>query len=164
MELYILRHAIAVERGTPDYDDDSQRPLTPQGRKKMRRIAQGMKALGLKFDAIFSSPYRRAKETGEIAAEVLGAQRKLKFSDQLTPDGDPKVLIASLARAGERVLLVGHEPYLSSLAGQLIGGTPAMSLKLKKGGLCKLTADHLKFGPCADLEWLLTPRHLVRLA
>jgi len=164
MELYILRHAIAVDRGTPGYDDDSQRPLTSEGRKKMRCIAKGMKALELKFDLILSSPYVRAKETAEIAAQVLQAQRKLKFSDDLAVDGDPRVLIKSLERSPKRVLLVGHEPYLSDLASLLISGANSANLKLKKGGLCKLTADRLTFGLCAELEWLLTPRQLVRLA
>ena len=164
MELYILRHAIAVDRAAPGYSDDSRRPLTSEGRRKMRDIAKGMKALELKFDLILSSPYLRAKETAEIAAQVLQAQRKLKFSDDLAVDGDPRVLIKSLERSPQRVLLVGHEPYLSGLVGLLISGAASASLKLRKGGLCKLTADRLKFGRCAELEWLLTPRQLARLA
>src|SRR5262245_50296725 len=108
MELYILRHAIAVDRGTPGYEDDRQRPLTPEGRKKMRLIAKGMKALGLEFDLILSSPYLRAKETAEIATEVLRARNKLKFSDDLAVDGDPRTLLKGLLRAPKRVLLVGH--------------------------------------------------------
>jgi phosphohistidine phosphatase len=166
MELYILRHAVAVERGTPGYDDDSQRPLTPEGRKKMRRAAMGMKALGLKFDAILSSPCARARATAEIVAGILKARRKLNFSDDLAADGDLKALIRSLARhnSHERVLLVGHEPHLSELVTQLIAGTASVSLKFKKGGLCRLTTDHLKFGRCAELEWLLTSRQLAQLA
>ena len=163
MELYILRHAIAVDRGTPGYEDDSQRPLTPEGRKKMRRIAKGMKALGLKFDLILSSPYLRAKETAEIAAQVLQARNKLRFSDDLAVDGDVRALLKSLLHAPKRVLLVGHEPYLSDLAQRLISSTGSVSLKFKKGGMCKLTAEHLKFGQCAELEWLLTPSQLTRL-
>jgi phosphohistidine phosphatase len=162
MELYILRHAIAVDRGTPGYADDSLRPLTAEGRKKMRRIAKGMKALQLRFDLILSSPFLRAKETAEIAAEVLQARRKLKFSEDLAVTGDPKALIESLPHSCKQVLLVGHEPYLSNLVGRLISGTSSVCLKFKKGGLCKLTADHLKFGRCAELEWLLTPSQLAR--
>ena len=163
MDLYILRHAIAVDRGTPGYADDSQRPLTPEGRTKMCRIARGMQSLGLKFDLILSSPYVRARATAEIAAEVLKARRKLKFSDELAVEGDPEALIKSLSPSCERILLVGHEPYLSSLAGRLISGSGSVNLKLKKGGLCKLTAARLRFGRCAELQWLLTPAQLARL-
>ncbi len=167
MELYFLRHATAVDRGTPGYDDDSQRPLTADGRKQMGRAAKGMKALGLKFDLILSSPYVRAKATAELVAETLKARSRLKFSDDLAADGDPQALIkglASLPGPPECVLLVGHEPYLSALAARLIAGTASVSLKLKKGGLCKLSADRLKFGHCAELQWLLTPRLLAQLA
>ena len=60
MDLYIQRHAIAVERGTGSYKTDSQRPLTDKGAKKMHRIAKGMQALRLSFDGILSSPFVRA--------------------------------------------------------------------------------------------------------
>ena len=166
MELYLLRHAIAVDRGTPGYDVDSQRPLTAAGRKEMRRAAKGMKELALKFDVILYSPYERARATAEIVAEVLKMRPRLKVAEELASHGDPETLIktvASFHKAPERVLLVGHEPYLSKLASRLIGGTASVSLKLRKGGLCKLTASGLKFGHCARLEWLLTPRQLALL-
>jgi phosphohistidine phosphatase len=166
MELYLLRHAIAVEPVTAGYGDDRQRPLTPEGRRKMRRAAKGMKALGLEFDSIISSPYIRAKATAEIVGRILKARCQLSLSDDLAADGDPKALVKRLAGhdSHERVLLVGHEPYLSKLVARLIAGTAWVSLKFKKGGLCKLTVDHLKFGHCAELEWLLTPRQLEQLA
>ena len=166
MELYFLRHAIAVERGTPEYEDDSQRPLTPNGRKKMKRVVKGMKALGLSFDWIYSSPYLRAKATAELVSETFKLGRKLKFSEHLAADGNPKLFIEQMARthgSTERLLVVGHEPYLSALAGILIGGV-GLGLQLKKGGLGKLTTDKLKFGHCAELKWWLTPRLLARLA
>ena len=68
MELYILRHAIAVERGSPGFEEDSTRPLTPAGEGKMRQIAKGMRALSVDPDLILSSPYVRARQTAEIVA------------------------------------------------------------------------------------------------
>ena len=65
MNLYIIRHAIAVDAGTADFED-SQRPLTDKGRKKMRQIAKGLRSLGVEFDLILSSPYLRTQETAEI--------------------------------------------------------------------------------------------------
>jgi len=59
MNLYIIRHAIAVDEGAPEYED-SQRPLTDKGKKKMRQIAKGLHTLGVGFDLILSSPYVRA--------------------------------------------------------------------------------------------------------
>ncbi len=56
MNLYIVRHATAVQRGTPGYDDDSQRPLTDAGRKRMKRIVSGLSEFGVELDAIVTSP------------------------------------------------------------------------------------------------------------
>ena len=166
MELYLLRHAPAVDRGTPGCGDDSQRPLTPEGRRRMKRGAKGMKALGLSFDRIFSSPWLRARDTAEIVARELKLERRLKFSRHLTAEGDPKLLIAQVARlrgAPRRLLLVGHEPYLSSLAGILLGGQQRVGIALKKGGLCRLDTGKLALGRRAKLKWLLTLRQLTLL-
>ena len=75
MKLYILRHGIAVEPGTPGYETDADRPLTSEGERKMRQIAGAMEALELSFDLILSSPYLRARQTAEIVAEVLTARK-----------------------------------------------------------------------------------------
>jgi phosphohistidine phosphatase len=165
MELFLLRHAIAVPRGTPGYRDDSQRPLTDEGAAKMERIAAGMRRLGVEFDVILTSPYRRAKETAQIAALQYDASRKVRVSERLAADGDPRLLIGELREAAcDRVLLVGHEPYLSELLAVLLAGKDGMHLVLKKGGLCKITAEALRYGQCAELDWLLTPRQLALMA
>ena len=163
MELFILRHAIAVPRGTPGYDEDSERPLTSEGRKKLRRIAKTMAKMELSFDLILSSPYVRARDTAEIAAKILGARKKLKFSDHLVSHGSAEALVNQLKshyHSQRYVLLVGHEPYLSKLISVLLTGEPDLSLTLKKGGLCKLTVEKLRYGRCATLEWLLAPRQM----
>ena len=92
MELYFLRHAIAAEMGTLQVTDDSQRPLIPEGVKKMKKGAEGMVRMGLSFDVILSSPYVRARQTAEIAAEALGHKPKIKFTNALTPEASFKEL------------------------------------------------------------------------
>ncbi|HVO33154.1 MAG TPA: phosphohistidine phosphatase SixA, partial [Elusimicrobiota bacterium] len=124
MELYILRHGPAMER-TRWKKADSDRPLTDDGRRKMKKIARGMRSLGLDFDAILTSPFRRAHDSARIVAEALEALRVLKISRSLAPDGDQKALIRHLAldfRSWEKVLLVGHEPSLSRLISLLTTG------------------------------------------
>ena len=163
MELYILRHAIAVERGTAGFEDDSLRPLTDKGAKKMTRIAQGMLALEFPLDVIYSSPFVRAKRTAEIVADAFEAREKLEFTTHLAVGGDPRNLVKLVNEThgpDASIMLVGHEPYLSSLISTLIAGTDELSITLKKGGLCKVTASRLHYGRCATLEWLLTPRLL----
>ncbi len=166
MDLYILRHAIAVQRGTKGFEQDSERPLTEKGIKKMRRIARGMAALGLSFDLILSSPFLRARQTAEIVTDVGGSKEKLELCPFLETGGDPEALIRDLASREEAlasVLLVGHEPYLSELVSVLIAGDAGAGIMLKKGGLCMLSAESLRFGRCATLEWLLTPSQLEKL-
>ena len=161
MNLYILRHAIAVERGTLGYADDSKRPLTPEGKRKMRLNALGMKTLGLSFDIILSSPYLRAIQTANIVAKTFEIPNdKLVINNSLVPGASAVKLINEInACAGkiEGLLLVGHEPDLGALASFLLTGKDNTAISLKKGGLCHLSFDHgLKAGN-ATLEVLFTP-------
>ena len=163
MNLYILRHGIAVEPGTPGYEKDADRPLTSEGERKLRQISKAMEALELSFDLILSSPYLRARQTAEIVAEALKARKRLELSDHLTPGGSTKKLVELLNRLQpppDNVLLVGHEPYLSGLISLLVTGSVTSAVIMKKGGLCKLSTESLKHGRCAALEWLLTPKQM----
>ena len=167
MDLYILRHGIAVEPGTPGYKTDADRPLIPKGRRQLGQIAAAMHNLGLDFGLILSSPFLRARQTAEIVAKSLKLKKYLAFSEALTPDGDPRVLIRQLNElkpVPENILLVGHEPYLSQLAALLISGEDMAAVELKKGGLGKLEADSLRPGRCARLAWLLTPKQMKLMA
>lgn len=167
MNLYILRHGIAVERGTPGCKTDAGRPLTPKGTRQLRQIAGAMQNLDLSFNLILSSPFLRARQTAEIVAQSLRRKKRPAFSDELTPGGNPKALIQQLIElkpAPENVLLVGHEPYLSELIGRLISGGTTADIGLKKGGLAKLEVASLRFGRCATLAWLLTPKQMKGMA
>lgn len=165
MNLYIIRHAIAVDEGTPEYEEDSQRPLTDKGKKKMRQIAKGLRALGADFDLILSSPYVRAKETAEILADVFKTRKDVEFSDNLIPMGDPDSLIAEINEkySANSLVLVGHEPHLTALISLLVSDNAGVDMTLKKGGVCRLSADDLHHTRKATLEWLLTPGILVEM-
>ena len=159
MEIYILRHGIAVDRGTPGYKKDGDRPLTEDGIEKIRQVAEAMLAMELKFDLILSSPYVRAAETAKIVAGEL--DEEVTFTNFLLPEGNPLELIREINdNKPQSVLLVGHEPDLSRLMSLLISGDSEAAIELKKGGLSKLTAEKLMFGQCATLHWLLTPKQL----
>ena len=163
MELYLLRHAIAVDKDSHAYRVDSERPLTSEGKQKMLRVAKGMKALDLSFDVILASPFLRAKQTAEIVARVFKAKKKLKLSVHLAVGGDTENLIEELRQDYDLLksaLLVGHEPYLSHFISLLLTGDSSLSLEMKKAGLCKLNIDSLQYGRCATLEWLMTPGQL----
>lgn len=165
MNIYIIRHAIAVDEGTPEYEQDSDRPLTDKGRKKMRQIAKGLRTLGVEFDLILSSPYVRAQATAEILAEVFKMKKKIAFSESLIPMADPELLISEVMEKYpvDSIALVGHEPHLSTLIGLLATENTKLDITLKKGGVCYLSADNLHHEHRATLEWLLTPGILVEI-
>src|SRR5215472_12589652 len=100
MNLFILRHGLAVEPGTHRLSRDSDRQLTPKGKRKVREVARAMKAMGLSFDLILTSPYVRARQTAEIVAEELHARKRLEIADELKPGGSMDELIERLGEAG----------------------------------------------------------------
>ena len=165
MNIYIIRHAIAIDEDSSEYADDSQRPLTDKGRKKMRQIAKGLRSLGAEFDIILSSPYLRAHQTAEILADVFKTRHAMALSENLVPMGDPDLLIAEVNEkyTVDSIALVGHEPNFSSLIGLLVAENHGIDLTLKKGGVCRLSADDLHHTRKATMEWLLTPSILVEL-
>ena len=132
----------------------------------MRQIAKGLRALGVKFDIILSSPYVRARETAEILADIFKMKKKIVFSESLVPMADPELLIPELGEkySVDSIALVGHEPHLSALIGILTTENTTLDITLKKGGVCYLSADDLHHdNHRATLEWLLTPGILVEI-
>jgi len=132
----------------------------------MKGIAAGMKALGLSFDLILTSPYVRARETADIVAAALREKGRLRSEPSLQADRSPQEFLARLShRYANRpnILAIGHEPFLSSLATLLLGLPGGAALALKKGGLCRLNVAQLRPNPMAQLEWLLTPKQLRKM-
>lgn len=143
-----------------DVKRDNERSLTNEGRKEVEEIAASIERLGLEFDEIASSPFPRAKETAQIIAKRQ-KKAKLLVWDELRPDGDRRAMMSRLAKMGHEseVLLVGHEPYLTSVVADLMGANPGTIL-LKKAGLVRVRVT--SFAPSAkgELRWLLSPRVL----
>jgi phosphohistidine phosphatase len=167
MELYILRHAMAVEREEWKGSDEA-RPLTPEGRAKLDEIAAGMKKVVSKLDLILSSPLVRAWQTAGAVAKAYGMKNSLKLRDTaaLAPDSKFDPLFAELAERADdrRVLLVGHQPHLGDLIAYLIADGFARNIPLKKGGLACLEIDPATPRSSCTLHWLMTPKQLRLLA
>jgi phosphohistidine phosphatase len=131
MKIYFLRHGVAAEpenwKGN-DYD----RPLTDDGRERMEREAKAIRKMDLKLDAILTSPLVRAKQTAEIVAREL--KMVTKEDERLGGDFDVSSLEAILQGCADlkTLMLVGHEPSMSSVIGRLIG---VARIDLKKGAL-----------------------------
>jgi phosphohistidine phosphatase len=154
MDLYVLRHGIAVGRGEWK-GDDADRPLTPEGREEMARVAATLAKLDLGIDVMVTSPLARALQTAEIVAEHLGIKDKVKLDERLGAGfGASRLTKVLHTYEGARsLMLVGHEPGLSEAVCALVGGR----IILKKGGMAyvQLADASSKKG---ELAWLLQPR------
>lgn len=165
MQLVIVRHAIAMDRGkfSEMEDDDRRRPLTDKGRDRMDRGAQGLASLVPEVDLLATSPLTRARQTAEILERHLQVGESVVI-DALVPEASPGALLdwlEDLDTEPERVAVVGHEPHLSTLVSFLLTGDAAgLDVKIKKGSAIFLTlSDDLRPG-LARLEWAIPPKGL----
>ena len=165
MKLLIVRHGPAgdPEEWERQGKDDRLRPLTPKGKKEVRKAAGGLVLLVPALDLIATSPWTRAAQTAEIVNKEYGVD--LEEVEQLTSDSRPEELKPWLEgqRGREVVALVGHEPHLGLLVGYLLSGRSASFVDLKKGGACLLEMEDPARAGSGCLEWLLTDRELRRL-
>jgi len=165
-ELYILRHGIAIEPGTPGIPDD-ERPLTSRGEKRMREIARGLRRLDLKLDRIVTSPLPRARSTAEIVADALDAEDLLETADILQAGSDAAAIQSWLKdRTEDRLMIVGHNPALSDLITRLVLGSSQSGppvCDLKKGGIAAIVPSESS-PDRHDLLWVATPRLIRRLS
>jgi phosphohistidine phosphatase len=159
LELYLIRHGMAAERGE-EYPDDSKRPLTSEGIARLRKEAKALDSLGVIFDHIISSPLVRTKQTADVFAETLKSKPSISMSDSLAPAGTPTSVIQELTRHMRkgRIALVGHEPNIGELAGRLIGAR--MPLVFKKGAICRIDFEAYPPKGVGQLRWFMTPRML----
>jgi phosphohistidine phosphatase len=169
VKLYILRHGRAGDRETWQ-GDDADRPLTDDGAARTTAAARGLTALGVQPDVILSSPYARASATAELVAPALG--QPVTLESALVPGATLAGVAKLLAAHGDAgaVMLVGHEPDLSTLAGELIAGPKGAAIELKKGACMRIdlpgrAVRHAAVAPeklagAGMLVWLLTAAHL----
>lgn len=157
--LYLVRHAIAAERGAA-WPDDTKRPLTRRGIDRMRRAVDGLQAIGVAPGVVATSPLLRAEHTARLLVDGLGGQPRLVVMTALAPGHPPEAVADAVAAlpAASSVALVGHEPDLGLLAAWLLGTREAPVFK--KSGVCALDVrGGLRKGG-ASLEWMATPRML----
>ena len=167
MRLLLIRHAIAEER--EDFartgKDDRLRPLTDEGRKKMKQAARGLRSLVPEIDLLATSPLTRAAQTGAILDSVFGGIDVVEV-DELSPETMPEQFLLWLRQQkGDVIAAVGHEPSLSQILGWLLTGTDRRLFAFRKGGACLLEfGDDEPAAGTATLLWALTPAQLRTLA
>lgn len=168
LQLYLVRHAIAVPRGE-DWPDDATRPLTPDGMTRMRRAARGLAALVSQIDVVLTSPLVRARQTADILAGAFTSPPSVVIVDALAPGGSVARVLAEAVKHARKgpIALVGHEPGIGELAAHLLGAGQA--LEFKKGAVARIDVSGFNSagsGPQAarrltsTLRWFLPPRAL----
>jgi phosphohistidine phosphatase len=166
MTLWLIRHAIAADRDefAKTGMDDELRPLTVEGRRKMRRVARGLRRVIGQLDLIASSPLVRAIETSHVISREFDKAHVAELKD-LKPGGNAAGVFRLLAQQAKKtVALVGHEPDLGRLICLALGAKLDERIPLKKGGAAMVSFD----GPVAPgagvLRLMLSPQVLRKLA
>ncbi len=163
MRLLVIRHAIAEER--EDFArtgrDDRLRPLTDEGRKKMKQAARGLRGLAPGIDLLATSPLTRAAQTGAILDSVYGGLEEVEI-EELAPDASPTAFLGWLRQHQKKecVAVVGHEPSLSLILSWLLTGNERRIFAFRKGGACLLDFPAEIGAGTATLLWALTPAQL----
>jgi phosphohistidine phosphatase len=164
IELYLVRHAIAAERG-PKYPDDRERPLTPAGARKFGDSVSGLVEMDATIDFVLTSPLVRAHETAVLLANGLKPKPGVVEVEALSPGGRHVAIVEAIkthAKRHRRLALVGHEPDLGELAARLLAARG--NFEFKNGGVCLIEVDTATPGGPGTLRWFLTPKALRALA
>ncbi len=163
IELYLVRHAIAAERG-PNYPDDHKRPLTTEGIARFKRSVEGLKDLDVTIDLVLTSPLTRATHTTELLVAGVAGKPRTESLEALAPGGRVTQVLEAITKYSKRakhIALVGHEPDLGELAARLLRARGTIAFK--KGAICCIEMDGaMPTGP-GTLKWFLPPRALRKI-
>ena len=163
MQLYIVRHGIAIDREDPKCPGEAERYLTEEGVEKTKQVAKGVAALGVTGDLLITSPYVRAVQTAEIFAEALDyPKQKIRRNEMLLPGSEPTLLFRELAREKQAssVFVFGHAPHLDGLIAAALGSKKHLT-SMKKAGVALIDLKRIS-PPMGTLAWLATPKILRR--
>ena len=164
MKLYLVQHAKAASEQA-----DPQRPLTEEGRREIKKIAEFVKPLNLCVDYLWHSGKKRAAQTAEILAEVVKVKKAETAREGLSPNDDVKVIREKIVSLQQDIMLVGHLPFLSKLASLLLTGDEPRPSERGEGELADTVAFKNAGIVCLkrsednqwQIDWVITPEILV---
>jgi phosphohistidine phosphatase len=137
------------------------------GARRLKRVAAGLKRLGVSPDVVLSSPLRRAQETAALLVAVLNPSLPVEVCDQLAPGHAPSEVVGALRpyRAARHLVLVGHQPDLGELASYLLTGAPGrVAFEIKKGGVAAIEVSSLPPRSAGLMRWFAPPKLLRAVA
>jgi phosphohistidine phosphatase len=163
MEIYVVRHGIAIDREDPKCPPDPERYLTEEGIERTKRVAAAVAALSATPDLLLSSPYVRAMQTAEIFARALDyPKQKIRRTDFLLPGAEPTLFFRELAKDkhSSMIFIFGHAPQLNDVIAAALGAKQHITA-LKKAGVALIELKRVS-PPNGQLIWLAPPKLLRR--
>lgn len=157
MQVYLLRHGIAEEARPGKSDAD--RELTAEGRGKLRDTLRVAANTAAQPSLILSSPLVRALQTAQLAARHLHYKGEILQTNVLSPNSHvDRVWDEIRVHHDEReLMLVGHDPLFTNLAGYLLG-VPELQIDFKKGAILRIDIESFGPQPSGILRWFLTSK------
>ncbi len=162
MDLFIVRHAWAGHFGDPAWPDDSQRPLSDEGRRRFARMVAKLADRGLAPQWIATSPMARCVQTAELLADGVPGRPEVVACAELLPGGDVAELVAWTARQAERygrIAWVGHAPDVGQHAAAMLGQGEGC-IRFGKGAICAIRFPGPPELGGGELRWLATAKVL----
>ena len=165
MDVILIRHAEAGDRNPAIWSDDDLRAVTPGGERKMSAVTRAMKAMGIRFDHLVTSPLTRALQTAAILRDVCGLKEPAQINEALGHGCTPPGVVQLLSKypPDATIALVGHEPALSAVAAAMIGPSGDARIALKKGGCLGIGFDGTARLGTGTLLFHLKPGQLKKL-
>lgn len=162
MELYLIRHGIAIDHFHPSVHSDEERYLTDDGKKELKHIAASLHKMKIVPDAILASPLVRTVQTAQVVAKVLSCEDRVKQAPSLAPGGLIGDIYKDIARLGhvEKVFLIGHEPGMERMAKQFLWAGEEVNMPFKKASVCRIDVFDVPPTSPGVLKWFATPKLL----
>ncbi len=147
-----MRHGHAE----PEAPRDSLRVLSAQGQIEARNAVTDKSAELARVQRVVHSPYVRAKQTTDIALDILGEKPRIE-SELLTPCGSVEKVVDYLHHIFHdegltSLMIVGHQPLFGSLVDDLCGLEPGAH-RLATASIAAVDTDVMALN-CCKLRWL----------
>ena len=160
MKLLVIRHAIAEDMSSSGKDKD--RPLSPEGCEKFKKICKKLSHLNLKFELLLDSPLLRSQQTADIFCEYFFIKKRQR-SQNLNPFAQTANLLLEIKDCHVNSIVVfGHQPFLTKFISYCLLGDERAFIALKRGGMVFLSFPLSVQAGSAQMKALLTPKYLLK--
>lgn len=166
MQVYIIRHGVAVDMLDADVSDDAERWLTGVGISRMEEVAAGLEKLVSEFECIYTSTYLRAEQTANLIAQAYSSPPPVEKSTLLEPGAKLQDIVKLAQKISDDgcVAMVGHQPDCSEIISALIGSSKPEQIEMRKGAVCRIDVQGALLPGSGLLRWLLQPRCMRAIA